>query len=344
MKSNFYSISKEELKEIICSSSTIKEVVEKINVGLQDAPGNRKTLFRIIKEYDLDKELEELRERTKIFLKEKNRENIKKNIKNNTTPDEQVFCKNSKYPRKNLRDRIIKNNLIEYKCSCCGISEYNEKPISLQLHHINGIRDDNRLENLTLLCPNCHSQTDNYSGRNRFVFERQNKEKQKELAKKIKEKEKEELIKKRREELDNIDLFKFGWITKVAEKWKVSRTQVKRWIKQYYPDLKYLNFDFDNENRIEFLETLNPAEKGWAKKAAQEWGVSVKEAQWWILKHYPKHKTVKKVIKEDRIEFLKTLDMSKKGWIKEVAQKWGVKERQVRKWIKKYYSKSVDKK
>lgn len=65
-----------------------------------------------------------------------------------------------------FKSRLIKANLIEYKCSCCGITEWNGKPLTLQLHHINGNNRDNRLENLTFLCPNCHSQTDNFSGKN----------------------------------------------------------------------------------------------------------------------------------------------------------------------------------
>ena len=65
-----------------------------------------------------------------------------------------------------FKSRLIKANLIEYKCSCCGITEWNGKPLTLQLHHINGNNRGNRLENLTFLCPNCHSQTDNFSGKN----------------------------------------------------------------------------------------------------------------------------------------------------------------------------------
>lgn len=65
-----------------------------------------------------------------------------------------------------FKSHLIKANLIEYKCSCCGITEWNGKPLTLQLHHINGNNRDNRLENLTFLCPNCHSQTDNFSSKN----------------------------------------------------------------------------------------------------------------------------------------------------------------------------------
>jgi hypothetical protein len=53
----------------------------------------------------------------------------------------------------------------------CGISEWRDRPLSLELHHRNGEKHDNRLENLALLCPNCHSQTDSWGGRNVAVAE-----------------------------------------------------------------------------------------------------------------------------------------------------------------------------
>lgn len=54
----------------------------------------------------------------------------------------------------------------EWKCECCGLTEWQGKPLSLEVHHINGDRYDNRRENLQILCPNCHSVTDNWKGRN----------------------------------------------------------------------------------------------------------------------------------------------------------------------------------
>jgi Zn finger protein HypA/HybF involved in hydrogenase expression len=75
---------------------------------------------------------------------------------------EHSTCVNSN----NLRKRLLKEGLKEYRCECCGRAEWLGKPIKLELHHINGVKDDLRIENLSVLCPNCHSFTDNYRGKN----------------------------------------------------------------------------------------------------------------------------------------------------------------------------------
>lgn len=65
-----------------------------------------------------------------------------------------------------LRQRLVREGLKEHNCEVCGLTEWNGLPIPLELDHINGRRDDNRLENLRLICPNCHAQTPTYRGRN----------------------------------------------------------------------------------------------------------------------------------------------------------------------------------
>ena len=82
-------------------------------------------------------------------------------------PDEEVFVENSDYARHNLKARIIKQNLIDYHCACCGIGpEWQGKPMPLILDHINGVHNDNRIENLRFVCSNCDSQLDTYKARN----------------------------------------------------------------------------------------------------------------------------------------------------------------------------------
>jgi hypothetical protein len=54
-----------------------------------------------------------------------------------------------------------------YRCECCNISNYNNKPITLQVDHMDGNAGNDNPTNLRLLCPNCHSQTDTFSGRNK---------------------------------------------------------------------------------------------------------------------------------------------------------------------------------
>jgi 5-methylcytosine-specific restriction endonuclease McrA len=67
--------------------------------------------------------------------------------------------------RSNLKRRLIREGYLHISCAICSITKWMNKPLSLQLDHINGISDDNRLENLRLVCPNCHSQSLTYCGK-----------------------------------------------------------------------------------------------------------------------------------------------------------------------------------
>lgn len=80
---------------------------------------------------------------------------------------EEILIIDSPYTNTNhLRQRLLSEGIKEYRCECCNRTEWLGKPIALELHHINGVKNDLRIENLQILCPNCHSFTDNYRGKN----------------------------------------------------------------------------------------------------------------------------------------------------------------------------------
>ena len=81
---------------------------------------------------------------------------------------DEILIENSTYANiSRLKERLIREGKLEYKCQICGIKEWQSKPLSLHLDHINGKNNDHRIENLRFLCPNCHSQTETYAGRNK---------------------------------------------------------------------------------------------------------------------------------------------------------------------------------
>ncbi len=68
--------------------------------------------------------------------------------------------------RQHVKIRLLRAGLLENQCSACGLRDWRGAPLSMHIDHINGVKDDHRLENLRMLCPNCHSQTETYGGRN----------------------------------------------------------------------------------------------------------------------------------------------------------------------------------
>lgn len=148
-------ISDKEFINLIKSSINIKEVLFKLGYT---TVGNSWG-YTQIKERMLVLNLTSYDFKGKSPLKTLNERKIK---------TEDLFT-NKKHPRVVIRRRIIQDNLIPYKCAICGIDSWNGKKLSLELDHINGINNDNRLENLRFLCPNCHSQTSTYGSKNSMI-------------------------------------------------------------------------------------------------------------------------------------------------------------------------------
>ena len=152
-KSKVYQVSNEDFINIVNNSISYSECLRKL--GLETKGGSSTDVLK--------QRIEELHCDITHFHGNCGKKLIKKLI-----PLEDILIENSTYlATSSLKNRLIKSNLLEYKCYNCGLQDWMGKPISLQLDHINGINNDNRLENLRLLCPNCHSQTNTFSGRNK---------------------------------------------------------------------------------------------------------------------------------------------------------------------------------
>lgn len=82
------------------------------------------------------------------------------------TPLSDLLVRGSSTGSDGLRRRLLREGVFEHRCACCGLTEWQGEPIPLELDHIDGDRSNNLLENLRLLCPNCHARTDTYRGRN----------------------------------------------------------------------------------------------------------------------------------------------------------------------------------
>lgn len=146
-------ISKEEAETICKNVFSVAEFCRV--VGWKPVGGNYRTFYKYVKEYELD---------TSHFTGQKTNIGNKNNVGLNK---EEYFTKDKLIKSSELLKKLLSLGLKEYKCENpeCGISEWHGKAIKLQVHHIDGDHFNNEIENLMLLCPNCHSQTDTYAGK-----------------------------------------------------------------------------------------------------------------------------------------------------------------------------------
>lgn len=147
-----------ELLKIYVKESISKAQVLK-KIGLKPKGSNYKLLDNIISNNNLDTS----HFRGQGFLRGKSHGWACK------IPLEEILVENSNYGSFKLKNRLIKENYLIKICSSCKLDKWLDKDIPLELHHINGINNDNRLINLALLCPNCHALTDNYRSKNKKI-------------------------------------------------------------------------------------------------------------------------------------------------------------------------------
>lgn len=152
--SPIWEIAPDELKTLVQNSNSYTQALK--HFGLENKGENFRTLRKRMQEENIN---------FSHFLSKK--ESLVP-YKNSYGSIEEILIVNSSFNRSHLKTKLLKEKLLEYVCVMCGqLPEWNGKPLTLQLDHINGISNDNRLENLRILCPHCHSQTDNFAGKNK---------------------------------------------------------------------------------------------------------------------------------------------------------------------------------
>jgi hypothetical protein len=155
---NYSKISDEDFIESFENSYSISNCLS--NIGVKPSGGNYKIFHERIKRLNLD---------TSHFTGMAHAKGKTHNHAREISVEDS-FVKNSNLQTSGLKRKILKYNLKPYLCDICGIKEWLDNPLSLHLDHINGVNNDNRLENIRFLCPNCHSQTDTYCGKSKGKY------------------------------------------------------------------------------------------------------------------------------------------------------------------------------
>jgi hypothetical protein len=214
---------KDFLEPIIKQSLCWKDVFN--HLGIINGGGNYKLIKKYVNKFNID---------TSHFLSKS--EIIKHRKVNYKLTDKELLTKNCPHSRGVVKSYIIQNGLIEYKCKICGIDEWRGEKLVLILDHINGVNNDNRLENLQLVCPNCNSNLDTHCGKNTSKsLSNERDAKNLILDKKLPQFQLENVIEKIKE--SEIDFTQRGWRISVGKLIERTPQYSGKFIKKYLPEI-----------------------------------------------------------------------------------------------------------
>lgn len=249
---------------------------------------------------------------------------------------DKIFIKDSSCNRKHIKNLIEINKLIPYLCAGCSNNGiWNGKPIKLQLEHKNGISNDHRLENLEYLCPNCHSQTSTYSGKN--------------IHSKI--------FIKRLNDLKEHSIISLNNIQELSKKWNIKVYSIRNWITKHKEklNLEKINIDkkvflsdnikkskerktvkliyIEKKNRLNDIN-LHKNNKNIINLLSVKWNISCHAVKSWIKRNINE---INK-INSQKIDFASRLEdvslITNKRQVLELSKKWNTSVNGAKKWIK----------
>ena len=212
-----------KLEEIVKNSKTQTECLRKL--GLRAAGGNFNTLKKYLKKYNINVD--------HFNPDEVRNEKLNKLTKESTIKLDDILIQESSYNRSRLKERLYVSGIKVRNCELCGQGEeWMGKKMSLIIDHINGVWNDNRIENLRIVCPNCNATLPTHCGKNFKI------KTHKEDMRKVFTKNKEDYYKGRRKterpdynilmtEIENLGYVQTG------KKYNVSDNTIRKWVKYY---------------------------------------------------------------------------------------------------------------
>jgi hypothetical protein len=214
-----------KLEQIVKESKTKTECLKKM--GLRAAGGNYRTITKYIEKYQID---------INHFDAQKVRiEKINQFNSNRKIPLSEILIEKSTYHRQKLKERLYNENIKQRECELCGQNEiWNGKRMSLIIDHINGVWDDNRIENLRIVCPNCNATLPTHCGKNKSNYPKEEKIDGRTMITEVKRKFYENTRKTHRPDYNTLknEIELLGYV-KTGKKYGVSDNAIRKWVKFY---------------------------------------------------------------------------------------------------------------